>query len=135
MKVQVQKVDVLFTRWALCKWTIARILRVQGFVFHRMTAVVQKGSNEPLIHIIPIIPIFHVCHHILYLLIISLWVRTLDVGNNNMTFGGLRKIDSILLHPNHVKTHDFVGCIRNIYVNGILFRPSMALASYNILDR
>ncbi|TKS80775.1 Protocadherin Fat 4 [Collichthys lucidus] len=60
--------------------------------------------------------------------------RTLDVGSN-MTFGGLRTFESILLHPAQIKTHDFVGCVRNIYVNGILLRPSMALATYNILDR
>ncbi|XP_044058892.1 protocadherin Fat 4 isoform X2 [Siniperca chuatsi] len=35
----------------------------------------------------------------------------------------------------NIKTHDFVGCIHNIHVNGILLRPSMALATYNILDR
>ncbi|XP_031719293.1 protocadherin Fat 4 [Anarrhichthys ocellatus] len=60
--------------------------------------------------------------------------RTLDVGSN-MTFGGTRTFESILLLPAQIKTHDFVGCIRNVYVNGILLRPSMALATYNILDR
>nr|XP_046245043.1 protocadherin Fat 4 [Scatophagus argus] len=59
--------------------------------------------------------------------------RTLDVGSN-MTFGGLRTFESILLHPGQIKTHDFIGCIRNIHVNGILLRPSMALATFNILD-
>lgn len=60
--------------------------------------------------------------------------RTLDVGSN-MTIGGLRDFESIFLHPVQIKTHDFVGCIRNIHVNGILLRPLMALAAYNILDR
>ncbi|KAK9521112.1 hypothetical protein VZT92_020948 [Zoarces viviparus] len=60
--------------------------------------------------------------------------RTLDVGSN-MTFGGTRTFESILLLPAQIQTHDFVGCIRNVYVNGILLRPSMALATYNILDR
>ncbi|RVE65013.1 hypothetical protein OJAV_G00132020 [Oryzias javanicus] len=61
--------------------------------------------------------------------------RTLDVGNNNMTFGGLRTLESILLHPNQIKSHDFVGCIRQVHINGILLRPSMALAAFNIYDR
>ncbi|XP_022055843.2 protocadherin Fat 4 isoform X3 [Acanthochromis polyacanthus] len=65
----------------------------------------------------------------------SISQRTLDVGNNNMTIGGLRTIDFILLHPTQIKSHDFVGCIRNIHINGILLRPSMALATYNIFDR
>ncbi|XP_056296745.1 protocadherin Fat 4-like [Pseudoliparis swirei] len=60
--------------------------------------------------------------------------RTLDVGSN-MTLGGTRTFESILLLPAQIKTHDFVGCIRNIYVNGILLSPSKALAKYNILDR
>lgn len=59
----------------------------------------------------------------------------LDVGSSNMTFGGLRSIESILLHPTQIKTHDFVGCVRNIHVNGILLRPSRSLATYNILAR
>ncbi|KAI9547915.1 hypothetical protein NQZ68_012932 [Dissostichus eleginoides] len=60
--------------------------------------------------------------------------RTLDVGSN-MTFGGTNTFESVLLHPGQIKTHDFVGCIRNTHVNGILLRPSMALATYNILNR
>uniref|UniRef100_A0A3Q0R1P0 Si:dkey-1m11.6 n=1 Tax=Amphilophus citrinellus TaxID=61819 RepID=A0A3Q0R1P0_AMPCI len=60
--------------------------------------------------------------------------NTLDVGNSNMTFGGLRTTEPILVHPAQIKTHDFVGCIRNIHINGILLRPSMALAAYNIFD-
>ncbi|KAF3693195.1 Protocadherin Fat 4 [Channa argus] len=62
-------------------------------------------------------------------------IRTLDVGNSNMTFGGLRTMEQIFLHPAQIQTHDFVGCIRNLYINGILLRHSMALATYNILDR
>uniref|UniRef100_A0A3P9I5U1 Si:dkey-1m11.6 n=1 Tax=Oryzias latipes TaxID=8090 RepID=A0A3P9I5U1_ORYLA len=60
--------------------------------------------------------------------------NTLDVGNNNMTFGGLRTLESILWHPDQIKTHDFVGCIRQVHINGILLRPSMALAAFNIFD-
>ena len=61
--------------------------------------------------------------------------RTLDVGGSNVTFGGLRTVEFILQHPAQIKTHDFVGCIRNIHVNGFLLRAAMALATYNILDK
>ncbi|XP_030007933.1 protocadherin Fat 4 [Sphaeramia orbicularis] len=61
--------------------------------------------------------------------------RMLDVGNINMTLGGLRTVESVLLHPEQIQTHDFVGCIRNINVNGVVLRSSMALATYNILER
>ncbi|XP_074536375.1 protocadherin Fat 4 [Halichoeres trimaculatus] len=60
--------------------------------------------------------------------------RTLDIGSS-MTFGGLRSIETLLQHPTQIKSHDFVGCIRKVYVNGILLRPPMAIAAYNILDR
>ncbi|XP_015241891.1 PREDICTED: protocadherin Fat 4-like isoform X2 [Cyprinodon variegatus] len=61
--------------------------------------------------------------------------RTLDVGITNLTFGGMRSLELILQHPNQIKTHDFVGCIRNIYINGILLRPSFGLATYNVFNR
>ncbi|KAG5837527.1 hypothetical protein ANANG_G00240250 [Anguilla anguilla] len=61
--------------------------------------------------------------------------RTLDVGSSNMTFGGTRSLDAILLRPARVRTHDFVGCVRNAKVNNIPLDPSRALASYNVLDR
>lgn len=51
-----------------------------------------------------------------------------------MTVGGLRTFEAVSLHPTQIKTHDFVGCIRNIHVNGILLRQSMAITTYNILD-
>ncbi|KAM6933327.1 protocadherin Fat 4-like [Xenentodon cancila] len=65
----------------------------------------------------------------------SISERTLDAGNTRMTFGGLRTLESIFLHPGQIKTHDFIGCIQNIYINGILLIPLMALATYNVLDR
>ncbi|KAK7883342.1 hypothetical protein WMY93_029516 [Mugilogobius chulae] len=58
--------------------------------------------------------------------------RTLDVGNMNMTFGGLRSTESVLLHPGQTQAHSFVGCMRQIHVNGVQLKPSMALAVYNI---
>nr|XP_015806508.2 protocadherin Fat 4-like isoform X1 [Nothobranchius furzeri] len=61
--------------------------------------------------------------------------RTLDVGNTKMTFGGLRTHQFLLQHPNQIKSHDFVGCIRNIYINGKLLRPTMGLAVHNVVDR
>ncbi|XP_034024273.1 protocadherin Fat 4 [Thalassophryne amazonica] len=61
--------------------------------------------------------------------------RTLDVGSSNMTFGGLRTIDSILKYPPLIRTHNFVGCVRKINVNGVLLRPSEAITKYNVHDR
>lgn len=78
----------------------------------------------------------NIFHFSIFFLSLSLSpIRTLDVGNSNMTFGGLRTTEAILVHPSQIRTHDFVGCIRNFHVNGILLRPSMALAAYNIFDR
>lgn len=52
-----------------------------------------------------------------------------------MTFGGLRNALLILQHPNQIKTHDFVGCFRNININGMLLKPSAGLATYNVFNR
>lgn len=114
-------------------WITAQMLRTVDFVFHRVTAAAQRGNSKILL----------LLQNSLFLLIglvqsiisLSHTLRTLDVGSSNMTFGGLRTIDFILLHPAHIKSHDFVGCIRNIHVNGIQLTPRMALAAYNILDR
>ncbi|XP_028817903.1 protocadherin Fat 4 isoform X2 [Denticeps clupeoides] len=60
--------------------------------------------------------------------------RTLDVGSGNLTFGGVKSIDILLLWPHHVKTHDFVGCMRNIKVNNLVLEASKALSTYNVLE-
>ncbi|XP_029111077.1 protocadherin Fat 4 isoform X2 [Scleropages formosus] len=60
--------------------------------------------------------------------------RTLDVGFSNMTFGGIKSIDAILLWPTQLTTHDFVGCVRNAKVNGIPLDFTRALASHNVLE-
>ena len=52
-----------------------------------------------------------------------------------MTFGGLRSIGVLLVHPGQVRTHDFVGCVRNIHVNGRALTPYMALGAHNIIQR
>lgn len=51
-----------------------------------------------------------------------------------MTVGGLRNFDSTLLPHAQINTHNFVGCMRNLRVNGIPLRPSTALAAYNVID-
>lgn len=116
-------------------WTAAKMLRPMDFVFHRVMVAPQRGSRVIIIATLALIIAFNLLfNNKLSLCLSSYIIRTLDVGSN-MTFGGLRDIESILLHPAQIKTHDFVGCIRNIHVNGILLKPSMAFAAYNILDR
>lgn len=59
--------------------------------------------------------------------------RTLEVSSNNMTFGGVKSIDVIL--QRQIRTHDFVGCMRNVQVNNIGPDSLKSLASQNVLDR
>ncbi|XP_056329349.1 protocadherin Fat 4-like [Danio aesculapii] len=59
--------------------------------------------------------------------------RTLEVSSNNMTFGGIKSIDAILLRQ--IRTHDFVGCMRNLQVNNIRPDSLKSLASHNVLPR
>lgn len=63
----------------------------------------------------------------------STLIRTLDV-EGNMTIGGLSNFESTLLPPVQIKSHYFVGCMRNLHVNGVPLKPSTALAAYNIIE-
>ncbi|XP_057207887.1 protocadherin Fat 4 isoform X2 [Triplophysa rosa] len=58
--------------------------------------------------------------------------RTLEV-TTNLTFGGIKSIDVIL--QRQIRTHDFVGCMRNIQVNKIGSDAFKSLTSHNVLDR
>ncbi|KAG7321649.1 hypothetical protein KOW79_014507 [Hemibagrus wyckioides] len=60
--------------------------------------------------------------------------RTLDVRTNNLTLGSVKSIDVILLRPYQVRTHNFVGCVRNMKLNDVLLDTSKALASHKILE-
>ncbi|XP_016430333.1 protocadherin Fat 4-like [Sinocyclocheilus rhinocerous] len=59
--------------------------------------------------------------------------RTLEVSSNNITFGGVKSIDVIL--QRQIRTHDFVGCMRNMQVNNFSPDSLKSLASQNVLNR
>uniref|UniRef100_A0A8C2V2H2 Protocadherin Fat 4 n=1 Tax=Chinchilla lanigera TaxID=34839 RepID=A0A8C2V2H2_CHILA len=60
---------------------------------------------------------------------------TLDVQPNRVTVGGIRSLEPILQRRGHVESHDFVGCVMELAVNGRPLEPSQALASQGILDQ
>ncbi|XP_055990500.1 protocadherin Fat 4 [Sorex fumeus] len=60
---------------------------------------------------------------------------TLDVQPNRVTVGGIHSLDPILQRPGQVESHDFVGCIMELAVNGRPLEPGQALASQGILDQ
>ncbi|XP_072333062.1 protocadherin Fat 4-like isoform X2 [Scyliorhinus torazame] len=59
--------------------------------------------------------------------------RTLDLDKNSMVFGGIKSIDPILLRPDQVKTHDFIGCVKELQLNNVPVKFAEALSSNNIL--
>lgn len=61
--------------------------------------------------------------------------RILDVQPNRLSVGGVRSIEPVLHRRGQIATHDFVGCIMELAVNGRPLEPSQALASRGILDR
>uniref|UniRef100_A0A3P9NIR3 Protocadherin Fat 4 n=1 Tax=Poecilia reticulata TaxID=8081 RepID=A0A3P9NIR3_POERE len=61
------------------------------------------------------------------------WI--LDVQPNRLSVGGVRSIEPVLHRRGQIATHDFVGCIMELAVNGRPLEPSQALASHGILDR
>ncbi|KAG8511218.1 Protocadherin Fat 4 [Galemys pyrenaicus] len=60
---------------------------------------------------------------------------TLDVQPNRVSVGGVRSLDPLLQRPGQVESHDFVGCVMELAVNGRPLEPSRALASQGILDQ
>ncbi|KAG9345553.1 hypothetical protein JZ751_008697 [Albula glossodonta] len=61
------------------------------------------------------------------------WI--LDVQPNRLSVGGVASIEPILHRQGQVATHDFVGCIMELAINGRPLEPGQALASHGILDR
>uniref|UniRef100_A0A8C6NJE5 Protocadherin Fat 4 n=1 Tax=Nothobranchius furzeri TaxID=105023 RepID=A0A8C6NJE5_NOTFU len=54
---------------------------------------------------------------------------------NRLSVGGVWSIEPVLHRRGQIATHDFVGCIMELAVNGRPLEPSQALASRGILDR
>lgn len=61
--------------------------------------------------------------------------RILDVQPNRLSVGGVGSIEPLLHRRGQVGTHDFVGCIMELAVNGRPLEPSQALASRGITER
>ncbi|RVE67603.1 hypothetical protein OJAV_G00104590 [Oryzias javanicus] len=61
------------------------------------------------------------------------WI--LDVQPNRLSVGGVASIEPLLHRRGQVGTHDFVGCIMELAVNGRPLEPSQALASRGITER
>ncbi|CAN9514583.1 unnamed protein product [Ophioblennius macclurei] len=61
------------------------------------------------------------------------WI--LDVQPNRLSVGGVRSIQSVLHRLGQVSSHDFVGCIMELAVNGRPLEPGQALTAQGIMDR
>ncbi|XP_012590286.1 PREDICTED: protocadherin Fat 4, partial [Condylura cristata] len=59
---------------------------------------------------------------------------TLDVQPNPVSVGGVRSLEPLLQRRGQVESHDFVGCVMELAVNGRPLEPSQALASQGVLD-
>ena len=50
--------------------------------------------------------------------------------------GGVRDLDSALAHPGqHIQADDFLGCMRNVFINDRKLDPSLAKDAAGISDR
>ena len=45
--------------------------------------------------------------------------RVLELSTTTLSIGGVNDMDTILSRKNQVETHDFVGCLRSLRVDGI----------------
>ena len=56
--------------------------------------------------------------------------------NSSLFIGGIKDFDRSLDHPGqHIHTDDFLGCMRNVFINGKKLDPSSAIESAGITDR
>ncbi|XP_078600673.1 protocadherin Fat 4-like [Branchiostoma floridae x Branchiostoma japonicum] len=59
----------------------------------------------------------------------------LDLSGLPMMLGGVQTIDAILVRPGQVSSNDFVGCIREVTINGVPLNLAGPLSSRGISDR
>ena len=61
--------------------------------------------------------------------------RKLDLSNSPLFLGGIKDFEQALGHPGqHIQTDDFLGCMRNVFINGIKLDPTTATESAGITD-
>ncbi|XP_028397675.1 protocadherin Fat 4-like [Dendronephthya gigantea] len=58
--------------------------------------------------------------------------RELHLGNSSLYIGGVPSLD--ILFSNDVSSYDFVGCMRDIYLNGIELNVTMTISKYGIIN-
>lgn len=62
--------------------------------------------------------------------------RKLDLSNSPLLIGGIKDFDRSLDHPGqHIQADDFLGCMRNVFINGKKLDPTSAIDSAGIIDR
>ena len=62
--------------------------------------------------------------------------RQLNLFTSPLYIGGLREVARALTHPGgQIQTDDFIGCMRNVFINGMELDPSIAHKSFGVSDR
>ncbi|XP_077997938.1 protocadherin Fat 4-like [Glandiceps talaboti] len=56
----------------------------------------------------------------------------INLAGDSLNIGGVQSIDSITLYPGQVSTSDFVGCMRDIYINGEFYDLKPPLDAYRV---
>lgn len=63
-------------------------------------------------------------------------LEQLDLFNSPLYLGGIKDFDKAVSHPgHHIQTDDFLGCMRNVFINDKKLEPSSATDSAGITDR
>ena len=56
----------------------------------------------------------------------------IDLRNSPLFIGGVSSLDVIFANSGHVSSHDFVGCMRDVYLNNIALDVNLAVSKYGI---
>ncbi|XP_070552281.1 protocadherin Fat 4-like [Ptychodera flava] len=59
----------------------------------------------------------------------------LDLDGVPLNIGGVKSIESIALHPGQLSTTDFVGCMRDVYINGNFYDLKTPLDDYGVSSK
>ena len=58
----------------------------------------------------------------------------LDLQNSPLFIGGVSSLDVIFANSGHVSSHDFVGCMRDVYLDNIALDVNLAVSKYGITN-
>lgn len=65
--------------------------------------------------------------------VIIICFSNLTFGNGSFYIGGVPSLD--VISTNHVSSFDFLGCMRGIFINGVMVDVNIVASKYRVMNR